>query len=86
MVGLVAVHEPLRRTQMQLYVAHPQRGADAYLGVEEVGPGIAVVQSGVYHLHGLALCGGERCQGEEAVLPYVVQELFHIVRRFRVRC
>ena len=41
---------------MQLHVAHPQRGADAYLGVEEVGPGIAVVQSGVYHLHGLALC------------------------------
>ena len=50
---------PVGRTGMDFDVAHPQGAVDAYLGVEEVGSGIGVVQSRVYHLDLQPVGGGE---------------------------
>lgn len=58
-IALMAMLIPVGRTGMDFDVAHPQGAVDAYLGVEEVGSGIGVVQSRVYHLDLQPVGGGE---------------------------
>ena len=61
-IGVVTVTLPVRRTQVQLNIAHPHRTAYAHLGVEEVRAGICVMQTGVYNLN-LLTVGREQASG-----------------------
>ena len=56
-IAVVTVLVPLAAVLMNLHIAHPQRAADAQLGVEEVGTGVAIVQARVDDLHQLAVGG-----------------------------
>ena len=58
-IALMAMLIPVGRTGMDFDVAHPQGAVDTYLGVEEVGSGIGVVQSRVYHIDLQPVGGGE---------------------------
>ena len=58
---------------MYLHVAHPHGAVYAQLGVEEVGPRMRVVQSGVNYLHRSSVGGAQLMQRQYAVLPYIVQ-------------
>ena len=71
-VVLMAMQVPVGRAVVNLDVAHPQRPVDFHLGIEEVGPCIAVVQSWVDDLH-LATVGGRQCpQRQHLMFPHIV--------------
>ena len=76
-VAVVAVLVPVAGAVVNLDVAHPEGAADAYLGVEEVGPGVAVVQSRVDDFHFAAVGCRQLFQRQHLVLPSVVQEYLH---------
>ena len=76
-VGVVPVPKPVLRVFVYLHIAHPHRLANAQFGVEEVGPRIAVMQSGVDNLHIPAIGGGKVGEGQYLVFPHVLQQLFH---------
>ena len=76
-VVVVAVSVPVARLVVYLHVAHPQGAVHLHLRVEEVGSGVAVVQAGVEHLHSSVVGGLQVSQGEQLVLPAVVQQCFH---------
>ena len=69
----MAMGKPVARLIVDLDVAYPQRTVNLHLGVEEVGPGVEVVQTGVNHLNGLAVGGLQSFQRKELVLPAIVQ-------------
>ena len=71
---VVAVHVPVGGTLMYLHIAHPQCAVYLYLGVEEVGTRMTVVQSGIYHLNRAPIGGAQLVQRQYAVLPDVVEE------------
>ena len=71
-VAVVAMHVPVSRMHVNLHVAHPQRSAQAHLGIEEVGPGIAVVQARVDDLHLAAVGGMQRSQRQQLVFPDIM--------------
>ena len=77
LVALVAVQIPVAGAVVQLDVAHPQRAAYLDAGVEEVGPAVVVVQSGVDHLYRASVGGGQSLGGPHLVFPAVVQQFLH---------
>ena len=71
-VAVVAVGIPFFAACMYLDVARPCLAGYAYLGVEEVWPGVEVLQPGVDDLY-LPAVGGSECRGGEyAVFPAVL--------------
>ena len=76
-IAVVPVQEPVGRTVVYLYIAHPQRSADLHFRIEEIGTCIAVMQSGINDFHLLSVSGLEPRQRKHFVFPYVVEELFH---------
>ena len=64
---------------MHLDVAHPQGAVDFDLGVEEVGACVRIVQTRIDDLYAPSAARGERSEGEQLVLPYVVEQFFHAV-------
>ena len=76
-IGVVSVTVPIRRAQVNLHVARPQHAVYQHLGIEEVGPTVAVVRTRVYHFHPPSVRGAQVAQGQYAVLPYVVQQFLH---------
>ena len=81
-IAVVSVDVPVAAAQVYLDVAHPQRTADAHLRVEEVGPGVAVVQARVYHLHLASVGRRELVQWQQLVLPHIMQQQFHKYKIF----
>ncbi len=85
-VLVVPMQEPVRRLEVDFHITHPQRAADAHLGIEKVGTGIAVVQAGVNDFHLFSVVCPKRLQREQPVLPYIMQQLFHhIAFRHKVK-
>ena len=76
-VMVMPVGEPVAGLVMDLHVAHPERPVDLHFGIEEIRSGMTVVQSGVDDLHDPVVGGREDGEGEELVLPAVVQQCFH---------
>jgi hypothetical protein len=72
-VLVVGVKKPVARLVVNLHVAHPKGSGNLDFGVEEIGPCIAVVQSGVDDFHLPVVGGGKRGEWEEFVLPHVVK-------------
>ena len=72
-VEVVAVGKPVGGFLVDFHVARPQRAADFDFGVEEVGAGVAVVQSRVDDVYGLAVGSGERRAWPKLLLPNVMQ-------------
>ena len=62
---------------MNFDITHPQFTVDAHLGIEEVGPCIAIEATGIDDLHPTAVGGDKVHRVEELMLPYVLHELFH---------
>ena len=81
---IMSVHIPVACLVVNLHVAHPQGSVEFDFGIEEIGPCIAVVQSGVNYFHSLVPGGGEWREWEELVLPHIMKELLHIVSAFMV--
>ena len=77
-IGVVLVFEPVGRAQVYLHIASPYGFSYLHFGVEEVGPGVVVVQSRVEHLHAFAVFGLQQGGGEQLVLPHVVEQFFHL--------
>jgi hypothetical protein len=71
-VTVVAVQVPVAGLTVNFDIAHPQRVADAHLRIEEVGPGVVVMQSRVDDLHRPAVGGRQLSQRPQFVLPSVV--------------
>ncbi len=76
-VAVVTMAVPVGRAQVQLHVAGPQDAVHQHLGVEEVGAAVAVVHARVYHIHAPAAGGAQAGQGQDAVLPDVMQQFLH---------
>ena len=70
---------PVGRFLVYLHVSHPHHAADFHLGIEEVGTVVAVVQTGVYHLHEASVGGVQLVERQDAVFPDVVKKDFHRV-------
>ena len=62
---------------MDLHIADPERSVDPHLRIEEVGTGMAVVQSHIDHLHRLPVRGGQWGKRKQLVLPDIVEKFFH---------
>ena len=62
---------------MNFDITHPQFTVDAHLGIEEVGPCIAIEATGIDDLHPTAVGGDKVHRVDELMLPYVLHELFH---------
>ena len=73
LVLVVGVKKPVARLVVNLHVAHPKGSGNFDFSVEEIGPCIAVVQSGVDDFHLPVVGGGKRGEWEEFVLPHVVK-------------
>ena len=72
-VGVVTMQKPVGRALVNLHIAHPHHAVDAHLGVEEVGSGVHVMQSGVYHLHAASVGSLQFGERQNTMLPYIVQ-------------
>ena len=68
----MVMRQPVGRLQVYLHISHPHGSCYAHLSIEEVGPCIAVLQSGVDNLNLLPFCGGKSGQWEELMLPYIM--------------
>ena len=73
LILVVGMKMPVARLVVNLHVAHPQRTVNFDFSVEEIGPCIAVVQSGVDDFHLPVVGGGKRGEWEEFVLPHIVK-------------
>ena len=76
-VAVMAVDEPVGSLVMDLHIADPERSVDPHLRIEEVGTGMAVVQSHIDHLHRLPVRGGQWGKRKQLVLPDIVEKFFH---------
>ena len=72
-VGVVTMQKPVGRALVNLHIAHPHHAVDAHLSVEEVGSGVHVMQSGVYHLHAASVGSLQFGERQNTMLPYIVQ-------------
>ena len=94
-VVMMTVAPPVAGADVKLHVACPDESTDLDHGVEDVGSGVCVGQSGAEHLDRLACRGGE-LRGEVASEPQVVHQPFalwrfggerdHVVRQPGVGC
>jgi hypothetical protein len=73
LIFVVGMKIPVARLVVNLHVAHPQRTVNLDFSVEEIGPCIAIVQSGVDDFHLPVVGGGKRGEWEEFVLPHIVK-------------
>ena len=76
-VVLMTMGIPVAGPLVYLHIAHPQRAVQFYLGIEEVGTAVApVVETGVDDLNLLPVSGCQSTGRQQAVFPYIVQQLF----------
>ena len=76
-VRFVVMPIPVGGAKMDFHISHPQLAVQSDFGVEKIRSGVGVVQARVNHFYHLTLVGVERSERENAVLPNVVQKLFH---------
>ena len=76
-VLIMSMGVPVGRFLVYLHISHPHHAADFHLGIEEVGTVVAVVQTGVYHLHEASVGGVQLVERQDAVFPDVVKKDFH---------
>ena len=72
-VLVVLMQHPVGRAFVYLHIAHPQRTADAQLGIKKVGACMCVVQSRVNHLHRASVGSVHLVQWQYAVFPNVME-------------
>ena len=77
LVCVVAVAVPVAGAHVYLHVAAPHLVAYAYLGVEKVGPGVAVELAHVDYRNAAPVVGGHLPSKPEAVAPHILHQLFH---------
>ena len=77
---VMAVQIPVAGLHVNLYITHPECAADAYLGIEEVGAGVAVVEARVDNLEGAAVSGVQLAERQQPMLPSILQQFFHRLR------
>ena len=56
-IELMAVQIPIGSLVVDFYVTHPERSADLYFSIKEVGPGITIMQAGVNNFNLLPIAG-----------------------------
>ena len=78
-VAVVAVPVPVGCQTVDFYIPHPVCFANADLCVEEVGSSVQVVQSRIDDFDGSSVCGMQLSGRKDAMLPYVMQEFFHVI-------
>ena len=69
----VAVRQPVRRFLVYLHTAGPYGSVDSDFRIEEIGPGIGVLQAGINNLECIALCRGEARRPIQPVFPDVMK-------------
>jgi hypothetical protein len=74
----MVVAKPVRRSDVDFHVANPQLSVNPYFRIEEIRASPVVVETGVDHLDGLSVSGGQCFEWENLVFPDVVYQLFHI--------
>lgn len=75
-VGLVTMPIPVGGTQVDLNVSRPFSRTDTQSGIEEIGAGIAIVQTGLQDVQSFAAFRYQWLQTENALRPDVVKESF----------
>ena len=75
---------PVASLQVYLDITHPKGVADTHLGIEEVGTGITIMQSGIDDFHRSSVCCLQRMEWQQTMFPRVVQQLFHRKRSLEV--
>ena len=75
----MAVPVPVGCQAVDFDISHPQCSANADLCIEEVGPGVQVVQSGIDDFDGASVSSVQLSGRKYAVLPNVMQEFFHVI-------
>ena len=76
-VTFVVVSVPVRRAEMHLHIARPNRSSQSNLRIEEVRTLVVIVQTWVDDLQLLPILRCEWLKRQYLVLPYVVQQPFH---------
>ena len=78
-VVLMPVAEPVGGQLVNFHVAGPQHAVYPHLGIEKVRPGVdEVVYAGIDHFDARPLVAEEGRLAVEAVLPYVMEHVFHL--------
>ena len=62
-IELMAMQIPIGSLIVDFNITHPQRFTDLYLSIEEVGPGITIMQAGVNNLNLLPVTGDKTSEG-----------------------
>ena len=76
---LLPVAEPVGCQLVDFHVAGPQHAVYSHLGIEKVRPGVdEVVYAGIDHFDARPLVAEEGRLAVEAVLPYVMEHVFHL--------
>ena len=82
-IAVVSVLVPVGGTAMNLHIAHPQHAVDLQLCIEEVGAGVIIVQTGVYHLDRPSVSSLQSLQRQQPVPPAIMQDKLGISFSFR---
>jgi len=69
------MHAPIRRAQMNLYIPDPKRGTDLNFRIKEVGPRIAVLETGFDDLDVFTGTAAKLLAGKQAELPYKAEKI-----------
>ena len=62
-IELMAMQIPIGSLVVDFYVTHPERSTYLYLSIEEVRPGITIMQTGVNNLNLLPVAGDKTGEG-----------------------
>ena len=62
---------------MNLHITHPHAAINFHLGIEEIGSGIGVEQTGVNHPHLLTGVGDHILRPPQSVIPHILHQFFH---------
>ena len=77
-VAVVTVAIPVGSLDVHLDVAHPLHSVDLHLSIEEVRSGVRpVVYTHINNLHSASVCGSERGERIQPMLPGIVKKFLH---------
>ena len=77
LVGVVMMPAPIGCAQMNLHIPRPHLATDINLGIEEVGAGIGVEQTGVDDRDFAAIVGNKPCGVPQTVLPHILHQFLN---------
>ena len=80
LVGVVMMPAPIGCAQMNLHIPRPHLATDINLGVEEVGAGIGVEQTGVDDRDFAAIVGNKPCGVPQTVLPHILHQFLNHIQ------